>query len=117
MAHAVHPAYPDKHDALHLPHLNAGPVIKQNVNQRYGTEATTAALIIRLCEQAQVPYQWFVNRTDLSCGATVGPLIAANLGIPTVDVGTAMLSMHSAREQCGTADVPLFIATMTAFFQ
>jgi aspartyl aminopeptidase len=115
MAHAVHPAYPDKHEPNHLPMLNAGPVIKQNSNQRYGTEAETSALVVRLCEAAGVRFQWFVNRTDLACGSTVGPLVAAQLGVPTVDVGNPMLSMHSAREMCGTKDQKQMILLMRGF--
>lgn len=115
MAHAVHPAWPDKHDAQHMPMLNRGPVIKQNANQRYGTEAETAAMMVRLCEVVEAPYQWFVNRADLACGSTVGPLVAAELGVRTVDVGNPMLSMHSIREMCGTRDHESMIQVMRRF--
>jgi aspartyl aminopeptidase len=104
MAHAVHPGWADRHDAQHMPMIGAGPVIKQNASQRYGTEAETAALLVRLFEAAEVEHQWFVNRSDLACGTTVGPLVAAELGIRTADVGNPMLSMHSAREMAGAAD-------------
>jgi aspartyl aminopeptidase len=115
MAHAVHPAWADKHDAQHLPHVDRGPVIKQNTNQRYSTEGETAARVIDLCERNNIPYQWFVNRTDLACGTTVGPLVAAELGMRSVDVGNPMLSMHSIREMCGAADHLQMIRLMTAF--
>ncbi len=115
MAHAVHPAWTDKHEPNHMPELNKGPVLKQNANQRYGTEAETAALVIRLAESAGIPYQWFVNRTDLACGSTVGPLVGAQLGIRTADVGNPMLSMHSVREMCGSEDQKWMIALMTKF--
>lgn len=104
MAHAVHPGHADKHDAEHMPKIGLGPVIKQNANQRYATEADTAAWFAACCERAGVPSQWFVNRSDLACGSTVGPMVAANLSIRTVDVGGAMLSMHSIREMTGAAD-------------
>lgn len=116
MAHAVHPAYGDKHDGEHMPKLNAGPVIKQHTNWRYATEADGAGLFLRLCEQAEVPAQWFVNRSDLACGTTVGPLVAARLGVRGVDVGNPMLSMHSAREMCGTQDPARMAAALTRLF-
>ena len=116
MAHAVHPAYGDKHDGEHMPKLNAGPVIKQHTSQRYATEADGAALFMRLCEDAEVPSQWFVNRSDLACGSTVGPLVAARLGVRAVDVGNPMLSMHSVREMCGTLDQARMVAAMRGFF-
>ncbi len=117
MAHAVHPGWPDKHDAQHMPVLNGGPVIKQNSSQRYGTEAETSAMLVRLFEAAEVPSQWFVNRADLACGTTVGPIVAAQLGIRTADVGNPMLSMHSIREMAGSADHGWMVAAMRRFLQ
>jgi aspartyl aminopeptidase len=105
MAHGIHPNHSDMHDAQHKPALNGGPVIKTNVNMRYATDAVTAARFKRACLTEEVPFQEFVNRTDLACGSTIGPISAAALAIPTVDVGCAMLSMHSIREQAGTRDV------------
>ncbi len=112
MTHAVHPAYVDKSEAQHMPRLNRGPAIKQNVNQRYGTDSESAAMFLGLCEAAGVPSQWFVNRSDLACGSTVGPMLAAGLGVPTVDVGNPMLSMHSIREMCGSLDQKWMVAAM-----
>lgn len=115
MAHGVHPNYADRHEPLHLPALNAGPVIKINNNQRYATCAETAAIFEALCGDAGVGCQKFVNRTDLACGSTIGPISAARLGIRTVDVGNAMLSMHSIREMAGSGDPEPMTAVMTRF--
>lgn len=114
-AHAVHPGWPDKHDANHMPKLGAGVVIKQNASQRYGTEGATAALVLRLLKRHNLPFQWFINRADLACGTTVGPIVAAQLGVPTCDVGSPMFSMHSAREMCGSADHAVLVGLMRAF--
>jgi aspartyl aminopeptidase len=111
----VHPAFADKHDAEHMPRLNAGPVIKQNVNNRYSTEGETAAKFLLLAERVGAPTQWYVHRADMACGSTVGPILASRLGVCSVDVGNAMLSMHSAREMCGTADHPWMIDILTEF--
>ena len=104
MAHAVHPNYPEMHDANHMPLINSGPVIKTNAGQRYATDGVSSAYFETLCERVDVKAQKFVMRSDLACGSTVGPITAANLGIRTVDVGNPMLSMHSAREMAGTRD-------------
>lgn len=104
MAHAAHPAFEDKHDSAHRPRLNGGPVLKVNAQRRYATEAVTAARFRELCRMAGVPMQVFASRNDMACGSTVGPGLAARLGIPTVDVGNAMLSMHSIREMAGAHD-------------
>jgi aspartyl aminopeptidase len=113
MAHGVHPNYSDKHEPEHKPALNGGPVIKTNANMRYATNAETMARFRAACHDEGVPVQDFVTRTDLGCGSTIGPISASELGVPTVDVGCAMLSMHSIREQTGAHDVHGMCRVMT----
>jgi aspartyl aminopeptidase len=116
MAHGVHPNFPEKHDAGHRPVLGRGPVIKTNVNQSYASDATTAGMFAALCAQVGVTPQQFTPRNDGPCGSTIGPITAARTGIPTVDVGNPMLSMHSCREMAGAADVEPMIRVLQAFF-
>lgn len=103
-AHAIHPNFSDKHDENHGPKLNAGPVIKINRNQRYATSGEGSAIIRLIAERANVPVQAFVVRTDLGCGSTIGPITAAETGIPTIDIGVPTFAMHSIRELAGAAD-------------
>lgn len=112
-AHATHPNYADRHEANHQIHLNGGPVVKINANERYATSSESHALFVAACERADVPFQRFVNRTDLACGSTIGPVTSARLGIRTVDAGVAQLAMHSARETAGAEDYPRFVAVLT----
>ncbi len=114
-AHATHPNYPERHDPTHLVQMNAGPVINTNSNLRYATDAISSARFKRACEIAEVPFQQFVMRSDMACGSTIGPLAAARLGVSTVDVGAAMLAMHSARETCGSADPEMLRKALGAF--
>ena len=116
MAHAVHPNFADKHEPGHKPVLGRGPVIKSNVNQSYATDAVTAGEFATLCARVGVVPQYFTSRNDQPCGSTIGPITAARTGIPTVDVGSPMLSMHSCREMAGTADVAPMIRVLQAFF-
>jgi aspartyl aminopeptidase len=115
-AHAVHPNFADKHEAGHKPALNGGPVIKVNSNQRYATNGVTSSLFRQLCDQVDVPVQSFVTRTDLGCGSTIGPVTAAKLGIPTLDVGIPQLAMHSCRELTGALDPERLSRVLTRFF-
>ncbi|MFM8946739.1 MAG: M18 family aminopeptidase [Actinomycetota bacterium] len=115
-AHSVHPNYPDRHDPSHRPLPNKGPVVKINANQRYATDSGSAAAFVALCERAGVPHQFFVSRNNMPCGSTIGPITATRLGIPTVDVGAAQLSMHSARELCGSADPVLLSLALREHF-
>ncbi|MFM2076117.1 MAG: hypothetical protein RJA49_7 [Actinomycetota bacterium] len=108
-AHSVHPNYPERHEAGHRPLVNQGPAIKLNHNQRYATSPRTAAFARQVFEAAGVPWQVFVSRNNMPCGTTIGPITATRLGIETVDVGVPQLSMHSARELCGTKD-PVWLA-------
>jgi len=114
MAHATHPNYADRHEPDHHVAIGGGPVVKVNANQRYASDAESIGVLLQHCGDAGIPTQRFVTRTDLPCGSTIGPITAARLGIPTVDVGIAQLAMHSARELCGADDVDWYVRTMTA---
>ena len=114
MAHAVHPNYPERHEPGHRPLPNQGPVLKVNTSQRYATDAPGAARFLTACERADVPFQIFVSRNNLPCGSTIGPLAATRLGIDTIDVGCAQLSMHSARELAGAHDPTYLVAALGA---
>ncbi len=117
MAHAFHPNHPSAYEPEHHASVNQGPVIKVNANQRYTTTANTAARFIQLCKKARVPYQEYSHRTDLGCGSTIGPMISAQLGMPTVDVGNPMWAMHSIRESAGVLDHGYMIEVLKQHFQ
>ena len=104
MAHGWHPNFPSAYEPCHKALVNGGPVIKSNANQRYSTDAATAARFMAICAEAGVPCQQYAHRTDLGCGSTIGPIIAARLGVPSVDVGAPMWAMHSIRESAGVQD-------------
>lgn len=116
MAHAYLPNHPSAYEPAHHVQVNSGPVIKVNANQRYTSNAETTARFIQLCEQADVPYQQYTHRTDLGCGSTIGPIMSAQLGMPTVDVGNPMWAMHSIRESAGVLDHGYMIEVMKAHF-
>jgi aspartyl aminopeptidase len=115
MAHAVHPGYAEKHEPGHKPVIGAGPVIKTNVNLSYASDAPATATFVACCREVGIEPQRFVSRSDMPCGSTIGPLTASRVGIPAVDVGSPMLSMHSCREMAGTSDVAPMIAALGAF--
>ncbi len=115
--HAVHPNYPERHDPGHRPMPNDGPILKINVNQRYATDGAGRGIFVTACERAGVPWQPFVSNNVIPCGTTIGPITAARHGITTVDVGVAILSMHSTRELCGTDDPLLLTLALKAFLE
>jgi aspartyl aminopeptidase len=115
--HAVHPNYAERHDPTHHPRVNGGPILKVNVNNRYATDGSGRAVFAAACEKAGVPFQSFVSHNSMPCGTTIGPITAARHGIRTVDIGVAILSMHSARELCGAEDPLLLTRALTAFLE
>jgi aspartyl aminopeptidase len=115
VTHATHPNYADKHEPEHKVAVNGGPVVKMSANVLYATDAPSHAAYLLAAEQAKVPVQYFVNRGQVRSGSTIGPVVAAGLAIPTVDVGIPVLAMHSAREMCGADDSHLLIAALAAF--
>ncbi len=104
-AHAVHPAHPELYDAQAACYINEGIVIKHTASRRYTTDAFTDAMTRTLCQSAGVPVQEYRNRADLPGGGTLGAISASHVSVPSVDIGLAQLSMHSACETCGNKDV------------
>ncbi|MEU8980315.1 M18 family aminopeptidase [Streptomyces sp. NPDC058251] len=115
--HAVHPNYAERHDPTHHPRANGGPILKVNVNNRYATDGSGRAVFAAACAKAGVPFQSFVSNNSMPCGTTIGPITAARHGIKTVDIGVAILSMHSARELCGADDPFLLANALVAFLE
>jgi aspartyl aminopeptidase len=116
MTHAWHPLFAGYYDDANAPMVNRGPAIKTNAKERYAGDGAGEAFFASLCDRAGVPVQRYVHRGDLPCGSTIGPLIAAGLGIATLDVGNPMWAMHSAREAAGAQDHAFMIRVLRAFY-
>ena len=117
MAHAIHPNYTEKHEEQHQPLFHKGVVVKHNANQRYATTALTAYMFRECAKLSGIPTQEFVVKNDMGCGSTIGPIVSAQTGIRTVDVGVPQLSMHSVREMMGTEDVDICHKHFLAFYE
>lgn len=115
-AHAVHPNYSEYADPEHRPLINEGPVIKLAASLSYATDSKSAGHFIEICQKAEVPYQWFVNRSDLRGGSTIGSITSAILPISTVDIGNPIWGMHSIRETGGVKDVYYLDQVLKVFF-
>ncbi|MGW2933667.1 M18 family aminopeptidase [Streptomyces sp. NPDC001156] len=115
--HAVHPNYAERHDPTHHPRAGGGPILKVNVNNRYATDGSGRAIFAAACDKAGVPFQSFVSNNSMPCGTTIGPITAARHGIKTVDIGAAIISMHSARELCAADDPFLLANALVAFLE
>ena len=103
-AHALHPNHTDKTDPVNRPVINGGIVIKYNANQKYCTDGVSAAIFKDICDKAEVPYQTFVNRSDMAGGSTLGNISNTQVPMKTVDIGLAQLAMHSVYETAGVKD-------------
>lgn len=115
-AHAVHPNHPEKTDTTNCTYLNKGVVIKFSANQKYTTDAISSAVFSSICEKAQVPIQYFANRSDLAGGSTLGNLSSQQVSLHTVDVGLPQLAMHSSYETAGIKDTAYMIKAIKMLY-
>lgn len=115
-AHAVHPNRPEKADPTNRPRINGGIVLKYNAAQRYTTDALSAGWFKLLCEKVQVPWQSYVNRSDVPGGSTLGCIALRRLGISAIDIGLPQLAMHSCYETAGVRDTGYLLRAMTEYF-
>ena len=116
-AHAWHPNYSEKYDPTNHPMLGCGPVIKFNAAQKYASDAYSASVFAGLCKKAGVPCQRFVNHSDVAGGSTLGNILASSIPLRGVDMGNAILAMHSCRETGSTADHEFCVKVFTQFYQ
>ena len=116
-AHAWHPNYSEKYDPTNHPMLGGGPVIKFNAAQKYASDAYSASVFACLCKKAGVPCQHFVNHSDVAGGSTLGNILASSIPLRGVDMGNAILAMHSCRETGSTADHEFCVKVFTQFYQ
>ncbi|HJB15415.1 MAG TPA: M18 family aminopeptidase [Candidatus Blautia excrementipullorum] len=114
--HAVHPNYTDKTDPVNRPYLNEGIVIKFNANQKYCTDGVSAAIFRNICQKAGVPFQTFVNRSDMAGGSTLGNISNTKVALNTVDIGLPQLAMHSPYETAGVRDTEYLIKAAKVLF-
>lgn len=115
-AHAWHPNYNEKYDPTNHPVLGGGPVIKFNAAQKYASDAVSAAIFSELCRNAGVPCQCFVNHSDVAGGSTLGNILASSIPLRGVDMGNAILAMHSCRETGSVADHEYCVRVFTHFY-
>ena len=115
-AHAWHPNYPEKYDPTNHPVLGGGPVIKFNAAQKYASDAMSASVFAGLCHKAGVPCQRFVNHSDVAGGSTLGNILASSIPLRGVDMGNAILAMHSCRETGSTLDHEYCVKVFTQFY-
>lgn len=116
-AHALHPNYPEKSDPTNKVFMNEGVVIKFNANQKYMTDGLAFGIFTELCNKAKVPYQTFVNRSDVAGGSTLGNISNAHVSINGVDIGLAQLAMHSCYETAGVKDTEYLMKIATIFYE
>jgi len=104
VAHAWNPNFADKYDPQNSPLIGQGVILKFNAGRKYASDATSVAALCKIAEKHKIPLQRAANRSDIPSGSTVGPIMSANTGIPTIDLGVGCWAMHSTREIIATSD-------------
>ena len=116
-AHALHPNYAEKSDPTNKVFINKGLVIKFNASQKYMTDGLGYGIFAEICNKAKVPYQTFVNRSDVAGGSTLGNISNAHVSINGVDIGLPQLAMHSPYESAGVKDTEYLQKIATKFYE
>lgn len=116
-AHALHPNYAEKSDPTNKVFMNEGVVVKFNANQKYMTDGLSYGIFSEICKKAKVPYQTFVNRSDVPGGSTLGNISNAHVSINGVDIGLAQLAMHSPYETAGAKDTEYLLKFAKNFYE
>ena len=114
--HGVHPNHPQKSDPTNRPTLNGGVLIKYNANQKYTTDGVAEAALKLILDRNSIPYQSYVNRSDVLGGSTLGNLAAEKVSVNMADIGLAQLAMHSSYETAGVKDTAYMIEAAKAFY-
>ena len=116
-AHSVHPNHPEIADQTNRVHINGGIVIKYNANQSYTSDSFSAALFSECCKEAEVPVQYFTNRSDVRGGGTLGNISTSHVSVPSVDIGLAQWAMHSSYETAGCQDTEMMIKALKVYYE
>ena len=116
-AHAVHPNKPELTDKDNKAYMNKGIAIKFNAANSYTSDAISSSIFQKICSNAEVPFQFFTNRSDMRGGSTLGNLLLSQVSLMAVDIGLAQLAMHSSYETAGTVDIKYAIKAFKEFYQ
>ena len=83
--------------------------------RKYCTDAVSAAIFKELCTKAGVPYQTFVNRSDIA-GDQLLEIFNTQVPMNTVDIGLPQLAMHSPYETAGVKDTEYLVRAAEELF-
>ena len=111
----MHPNAPSKNDPTNKVYLNEGIIIERDTNLT--TDAVSSSIFKGICDNANVPYQDCISRSDMDCGDTLGSINQSHIGVDSIDIGIPQLSMHSANELIGSKDVNFMYQALVEFYQ
>lgn len=117
VGHAYHPSKPNNYDPKNHARINEGVVIKMSSTQSYATDSTAVSVLEQLCQDHEIPYKKFSNRSDIRGGSTLGSISSCELAVRAADVGVGLLAMHSAMETMGASDQDALNRLTAAFFE
>ncbi len=116
-AHAEHPNHQEKADATHVVLMNQGIVIKHQAALRYTTDGLSAAIFKKMCNDIDVKWQDYTNRSDQRGGSTLGAILQSHVSIPCVDLGLPQLAMHSTMELTGVKDIDYMRKALQKYYE
>ncbi|WP_343209257.1 M18 family aminopeptidase [Anaerolentibacter hominis] len=116
VAHAHHPNSPEKGDPTNPVLPGKGVAFKMSASQSYACDSELAGILMQLCEANQIPFQKYVNRSDIPGGSTIGSIVSSLIPVRTLDIGVPVLAMHSARECMAVSDQAALESLLSVYF-
>ncbi len=117
VAHGNHPNYEEKSDVTNKAYLGKGFSLKRSVGQKYGTTASSSAVVKAISQKRDIPYTIAINKTGIPGGSTLGPIVTSHLPFPCADIGMPILAMHSAVELGAGNDYQALKQFVRAFYE
>ena len=113
-SHAIHPNHPNKSDVNNQGFINNGILIIREKDTT--TDSVSSSLFKEICNLANVPYQDYSSRNDMTTGSTLSGLSIRHVSIDSCDIGLPQLAMHSANELMGSKDTFYLYKAFKTFY-
>ncbi len=110
----VNPIFSQASEITNTARLGYGVVIKR-YGRGFDANSEFTARIRRLLDDNKIPYQTHTYKVDVGGGGTIGGFLSRE-DMEVIDLGVAVLSMHSPYELSSKVDVWNFYRLMVAFY-
>ncbi len=113
--HARHPNHDELSDHTNTPPLNSGIMIMKETNS--STNSISSTIMRHICESENIKHSYYTSRNDYATGSTLAGASLKHLSINSLDIGLAMLAMHSSFEVISLKDSYFLYQALKKFYE